>query len=65
MFIFINFAEDNTDIFATALLISDCSFSSLILSSIVMSNFYILSARIFLKREGLSDVGIASITKKI
>ena len=52
------------DIFAAFLLISYCRFSSLILSSIVMINFYILSERFFLKREGLSDARVVSITKK-
>ena len=29
-----------------------------------MDSFYILSKRFFLKREGLSDARVASITKK-
>ena len=29
-----------------------------------MTSFYILSERFFLKREGLSDARVASITKK-
>ena len=56
--------DDNADIFAASLLISYCSFSSLILSSIVIISFYILSERFFLKRKGLSDAKVASITKK-
>ena len=56
--------DDNADIFAASLLISYCNFPSLILSSIVMISFYILSERLFLKREGLSDPRVASITKK-
>ena len=47
--------DDNADIFAASLLILYYSFSSLILSSIVMSRFYILSKRFFPKREELSD----------
>ena len=55
---------DNADIFTVSLLISYWSFSSLILSSIVMINFYIVSKRFFLKREELSDGRVVSITKK-
>ena len=58
------FPDDNADIFATSLLISYCSFSSVILSSILITGFYILSKRFFLKRERLSDTRLASITKK-
>ena len=58
------FPCDNADIFAASLLISYCSFSPLILSSIVMIGFYILSKRFFMKREGLSDARVGSITKK-
>ena len=61
MFIFPNY---NADIFAASLLITYCSFSSLILSSVVMISFYILSKRFFLKHEGLSDARVTSITKK-
>ena len=50
-------------VFADSLLISYCSFSSLPLSSIVMISFYILSKILFLKREGLSDARVTSITK--
>ena len=46
------------------ILMSYYSFSSLILSSIAMISFYILSNRFFLKREGLSDVRVASVTKE-
>ena len=42
---------------------SYCIFSSLTLSSIVMISFYILSKRFFLKREGLSDARVLSVTK--
>ena len=45
------------DIFASSLLISCCSFSLLILSSILMVSFYILSKR-------LSVAKVALITKK-
>ena len=50
-------------IIAASLLISYCSFSTLILSSIVIISFYILSKRFFLKREELTDVRVVSITK--
>ena len=58
------FPDDNADIFAASVLISHYSFWSLILSSIVIITFYIISKRFFLKRKGLSDVRVASITKK-
>ena len=58
------FPDGYADIFATSLLISYCSFSSLILSSIVLINFYIVSKRLFLKREKLSDGTVVSITEK-
>ena len=40
------------------------SFSSLILSSIDMISFHILSKRFFLKSEGLSDATVASLIIK-
>ena len=55
------FPDDNADIFAAFLL---TSFSSLILSLIVIIRFYILSKRFFLKRKRLWDARVASITKK-
>ena len=58
------FSDDNADIFAASLLISYCSFLSLILSSIVPISFYIPSTRFFPKRNGLFDARVASITKK-
>ena len=59
------FPEDNAHIFAASPLILYCNFLSLILSSIiVMISFYILSKNFSLKREGLSDARVASITKK-
>ena len=58
------FLDDNADIFAASLLISYYSFSSLILPSIVMISFHIVSKRFFLKVEGLSDARVASIIKK-
>ena len=58
------FLENNADIFYASLLISYCSFSSLIFSLIVMISFYILSKRFFLKREGFSDARVIAITKK-
>ena len=53
-----NLPDDDAYIFAAFLLIPYCSFSSLILSSIVMISFYILSKRFFLKREELSDARV-------
>ena len=58
------FVDDNANIFAASLLISYYSFSSLILSSIVTISFYILSKWFSLKREGLSDPRVVSITEK-
>ena len=57
-------SDNNVDIFAASLLISYCSFSSLILSSIAIISFYILSKRFFLKHEQLSDARVVSINKK-
>ena len=48
-----------------SLLISYCMFLSLILSSIEMISFYIFSKTLFLKHSVLSDVRVATITKKI
>ena len=56
--------DDNADTLAASLLISNCSFSSLILSSIVMVSVHIPSERLFLKGKGLSDAKEASITKE-
>ena len=56
--------EDNADTFVTSLLISYCSFLSLILSSIAIIKFHVHSKRFFLKDEGLSDARVVSITKK-
>ena len=58
------YSDGNADISAVSLLIWYCSFSSLILSSFVMISFYVICKRFFLKRKGLSDVKVASITKK-
>ena len=58
------FPDDNADIFAASLLLSYCSFSSLILSSVAMIRFYVLFGRYFLKRKELSDARVASITRK-
>ena len=55
---------DIGDVFAASLLISYGNFSSLILSSIVVINFYILSKRFFPKRRELSDLRVASINNK-
>ena len=58
------FLDDNADIFATSLLISYCSFSFLILSSIIIISFYILSTRFCLKPKRLSNARVESLTKK-
>ena len=44
-----NLSDDDADIFAASLLTSYCSFSSLILSSINVINFYIFSTRLVLQ----------------
>ena len=56
------FPDDNADTFAAFLLMLYYSFSSLIVSSVVMISFYILSKRFFLRRERLSDARVAGIT---
>ena len=58
------YPDDNADIFDASLLISYCNFSSLIFLLIVMTSFSILSTRFFLKRKGLSEARVVSITKK-
>ena len=63
IFIFMNFTWWN-DIFAASLLKLYCSFQSLILWPIAMISFYIPSKRFFLKRKGLFDARVISITKK-
>ena len=56
------FSDDNADIFAASLLMSNCSFLSLFLSSTAMIIFYIISITFFLKREALSDARVLSST---
>ena len=56
--------DNNTDISAASLLISHCSFSSLILSSIVIISLKIASKTFCLKREEVSDARVVSFTKK-
>ena len=56
-------ADNNADIFAASLLISYCSFSSLILSLLLVIRFYIFSKRFFLKRKALSNARVVSISK--
>ena len=51
-------------IFAASPLILYYSFSSLIVSSVVMITFYILLKMLCLKRKGLSDGNVVSFTKK-
>ena len=56
--------DNKVHVFAASLSQSYCSFATVILSSIVMINFYILTKRLFLKRKGLSDARVLSLTKK-
>ena len=55
---------ENADIFAASLLISCYSFSALTLSSVVMISFHMFCKRFFLRRKGLSDARVVSITKE-
>ena len=55
--------DDNVDIFNASLLIIYHKFSSLVLSSIAMVSFYILSKRLRLRRKWLSDARLVSVTK--
>ena len=55
------FPDHNADIFYSSLLVSYCSFSSIILSSIVMISFYILSKTFFPKRKRLSYARVACV----
>ena len=64
IFSFISFPDDNNDIFGASLLISYCSFSYLILPSIVMISFHIFSKRSCLKRKGLSCEILVSFNKR-
>ena len=57
------FPDDSADNFDASLPMLYCNFSSIILSSVVMISFYILSTRFFLQPKGLSDARVASITK--
>ena len=57
--------DNNAGIFGASLLIWYYSFSSQILSSIVMISFYIFFKRFFQKRKGLSGERVVSITKKV
>ena len=56
--------DDYADIFPASLLISHCSLSSLILSSVVIIRFYIVSKRFSLKHEELPRATVVLITKK-
>ena len=49
------FPDDNAVIFAASLVTLYYTYSYLILSSIVMIRFYILSKRLLLKHKGLFD----------
>ena len=57
--------DDNADIFAASLLISYWSFSSLILSSVIMISFSILSKRLFLRHKGLANASVISFRKNM
>ena len=59
------FPDHRAEFFVISMLISYCSFSSLILSSIVMISFHILSKRFLLKHKGLSDARVASAKRFI
>ena len=54
--------DENADIFAAALLMSYCNFSSQIFSSIVMTTLYASSNRFIQKRKALSDGKVESMT---
>ena len=58
------FPEDNVDDFDASLSIPYCNFSSLNFSLIFVVSFYIISERFLFKRKGLSNIRVASITKK-
>ena len=58
------FPGDNVNDFVASPLIRYCSFSSLNLSLTARISFYLLSKRFFLKRKGLSDAKVVTITKK-
>ena len=58
------FQDNNGQIFVASLLISYCGSYSLILSSVVMINFFVLSKRFFIKRQGLFVARVVSRTKK-
>ena len=53
--------DNSVHILAASLLISYCIFSFLILSSIAMISFYILSRKFCLKRKDLSNAKVVSI----
>ena len=57
------FPDVDADIFAASLLMSYCSYSSLILSSIIMISLYILSKWLCMKHKGLSQQRVVSIAK--
>ena len=59
------FPDHRAEFFVVSMSISYCSFSSLILSSIVMISFHILCKRLFSKHKGLSDARIASAKRFI
>ena len=57
-------ADNNDGIPATSLVILCFIFWSLILSSTVVINYYVLSKRLYLKRKWLSNPRVVLFTKK-
>ena len=58
------FPDNIANVFAASFLLWYYSFSSLILSSIVMISFDIFPRRLRMKRKGLSEARVVSLTKK-
>ena len=58
-----NFSDYHVDIFTASLLILYCSFSSLLVPSLVMISFYIPCKKLFLEHEGLSDGTVVWLTE--
>ena len=58
-----NFSDYHVDIFTASHLIFYCSFSSLLVSSLVMISFYIPCKKLFLEHKGLSDGRVVWLTE--
>ena len=56
--------DHNADVFAAFVLIACFSFLSVILLSVVLITFYILSKRLHLNRKKLFEARVVSLTKK-